>query len=168
MDSQVREEYNQMVRKWTSMVKRKLTGSAGRFRHGKSGMVTRGKGWKSHPENKLDNSMKHKTHQSFGEIDSVGFQFERHGVFVHKGVGRGYEMQSGMVVRTAKSKPANVYHTIMGVRVTFGSLDILNQRSRKPVEWFNPILDEYLPELADKVAEMKADAVFNSEWAKIR
>jgi len=146
MDSRLNiEEYNQMVRSWASMVKRKLSSSAGRFSHGKNGMVTRGKGGYSHPENKLDNSMKHKTHQSFGEIDSVGFQFERHGVFIHKGVGKGYRMQSGMVVK---------YSSGSG--------------SRKPEEWFNPILDEYLPELAGKVAEMKADAVFDSEWAKIR
>lgn len=55
-------------------------------------------------EKNLGDSIKSVTKKSYGVIDRVTYTFERHGVFVHKGVGRGYEMQGGMVVRTAKSE----------------------------------------------------------------
>jgi hypothetical protein len=68
-------------------------------------------------------------------------------VFVHKGVGRGYQIQSGMVHRVAKTKSTEVRH---------------------PAEWFNPVLDQALPELADKLAEINADAVVNSTRMMIK
>lgn len=81
-----------------------------------------------------------------GEIFMVGFQFPRHGVFVHKGVGRGYPMQGGKVVRTAK-----------GVQTAV----------RKEKDWLNSEIEKGLPDLADKIVELKADAAVVATRAKI-
>jgi hypothetical protein len=137
------EQQNYAVLKWLPKVRRVLVSKAKMFTQGKNvPMVTRG----PRVEHKLANSINTKTRKDFGEIDTISFSFERHGVFVHKGVGRGYKMSSGVVTRTAK-----------------GPVTIL----RKPVDWFNPVLDGYIPELADNIAKLNANAVLNIARAKI-
>lgn len=89
---------NEAVSKWASMVQRKLYDRTSWFDHGKSRTTNR----PGRIEKNLGDSIKSVTKKSYGVIDRVTYTFERHGVFVHKGVGRGYEMQGGMVVRTAK------------------------------------------------------------------
>jgi hypothetical protein len=92
-------------------------------------------------------------------IDRVTYTFERHGVFVHGGVGRGYEMQGGVVIRTAGSEdPATRQPSWWGD----------DPRSRVPNEWFNPLLDQILQEQADKLAEINDDAVLNATRMMIR
>ena len=47
----------------------------------------------------------------------------------------------------------------------------INARSgiaRQPYEWFNPVLEQSLPELADRLAEINADAVLNSTRMMIK
>ncbi len=105
-------------------------------------MVTRG----NRTEHKLAQSITSKTRKDYGEINTISYSFERHGVFVHKGVGRGYEAQNGFVVRTAKGPKT---------------------ADRKPAEWFNPVLDAYIPELANEIAKVNADAVLNTARVKI-
>ena len=39
---------------------------------------------------------------------------------------------------------------------------------RHPAPWFNPVLDETVPELADKIAEINADAVVNATRRMIK
>jgi hypothetical protein len=75
----------------------------------------------------------------------VSFRFERHGIFVHKGVGRGYSSSKNMVTKTSKNPAGH----------------------REKVEWFNPILDHHLPELADKIGAINANAVVNAMRMKI-
>jgi hypothetical protein len=98
-------------------------------------------------EKKLDRSITCKIRKDYCVVNRITFSFERHGVFVHKGVGRGYQMQGGMVVRTAKSKTTEI---------------------RQSAEWFNPVLDKALPELADKLAEINADAVVKAMGMMIK
>ena len=131
------EAQNQVVGKWASMVQRQLRSNASRFTYGKSGAIMR----PGRTENKLVYSIKGITKKAYGVIDRVTYSFERHGVFVHKGVGRGYKMQGGMVVRTATTPTTN---------------------PRTSSEWFNPTLEQSLPELADNLAEINADAVLNA------
>jgi hypothetical protein len=138
---------NAIVLLWTPKVRRLLRGSAAWFSDGKTEpFVIRGKGSKTRTEGKLVNSIRESTRKNYGEIDTISFTFERHGVFVHKGVGRGYEQSGRFVVRTAKGP------------VT---------RERVAVEWFNPILDKTIPELADKIANVNADAALNATRMKI-
>ena len=139
------QEQNEAVFKWSSMVQRRLRQSLQQFNNGKNSTVQR----PGRSEHILRTSLNSKTKQNYGVIDRVSIQFERHGVFVHKGVGNGYKMQGGTVIRTAK-KP------------------IPDPRPRVAVEWFNPILNQTLPELADKLADIGANAVVNATRMMIR
>jgi len=136
---------NEAITKWSSMVQRRLRDSATRFSHGKDGTIIR----PGRSETKLHGSIKGSTSKQYGVIDRASIIFERHGVFVHKGVGRGYQMQGGTVIRTAK-------------------LPFPDPRPRTAREWFNPILEQSLQELADKLAEINADAVVNATRMMIR
>ena len=80
-------------------------------------------------------------------------------MFVHKGVGRGYEMKGGWVVRITKSEdPATHQPTWWGDEPS----------PRLPNEWFNPLLEQTLPELTDKLAKINSDAVLNATRMMIR
>jgi hypothetical protein len=61
----------------------------------------------------------------YGEAQRITIKFPLHGVFWHKGVGRG--------------APAG------------------STGRRTPAPWFNPVLDDFLPELADILADYQAD-----------
>ena len=132
------KEQNAVVRQWISMVQKRLKANTGVFYKGKaSARFHHGR-----LERKLSDSLKSQTKQKYGVIDQASIIFERHGVFVHKGVGRGYKMVGGSVVRTAKS--------------------INPFRTRVPKEWFNPAIDQLLPELVEKLEKINADAVINA------
>ena len=125
------EKQNDIVKAWVPKVRRMLINSARTFPDGKTEpFVMRG----TRVEKKLSSSIASRTRKSYGEIDTITFSFERHGVFVHKGVGRG--------------------HPISNPRTAF--------------EWFNPVLDKRLPELANSIAAVNADAVLNATRIKIQ
>jgi hypothetical protein len=75
------------------------------------------------------------------EIDRIGFSFEREGVFVHMGVGRGYR-HDGTI--TSKQHKMNA--------------DKQNKMGRKPVIWFNPVIEQHISELS-KIVETYADGL---------
>ena len=136
---------NALVLAWVPMVRTKLVSSSRWFTDGKTEpMVMRGTGLKRRQELKLAASIRSKTRQNYGEIDTITYSFERHGVFVHKGVGRGYPISGSGVIKNPSGK------------------------TRVAVEWFNPILDQNLPELANRIAEINADAVLKTARAHIK
>jgi len=155
-------QYNNMIKRWSAMVRRKLYGSVLRFRKGKPGAITRGlNSANSRTEYKLKDNLSYKPGYSYGQIESVSYRFERHGVFVHKGVGRGYIMSGGVVVRGYKpSKEAKAYAKAKNRAI--GNTILSGPVRRQPADWFNPIMDQNVPELADKVAQMNADAIVNA------
>jgi len=141
-------DQNAVVRRWIPGVNRQLRASASWFKFGKTeSFIIRGTGAKQRQEGKLVNSIKPSTKQTYGEIDTISFSFERHGIFVHKGVGRGWEMTGKLVNRTAKGKMKN--------------------GGRNSVEWFNPVIDRNAPILADRIAEVNADAILNATKLRI-
>ena len=71
-------------------------------------------------ESKLFLSVNSRTHKEFEAIDGVEFLFERHGVFVHKGVG-GYKADGTASVKHPSGNP------------------------RVPVEWFNQVKSRAWP-----------------------
>jgi len=146
-DPQTVLDQNALVLKWTPMVRSALRGSARWFSDGKTESFVIRDGGKQ-TERKLAASIMSKVGKEFGLANYVGFSFERHGVFVHKGVGRGYQsIGNGLVIRTAKY-PARF-------------------RERVAVEWFNPVLDRNIPILADELANINADAAVNATRMKI-
>ncbi len=146
-DPQTVQQQNALVLKWTPMVRSFLRGSARWFSDGKTESFVLRDGGKQ-TEKKLAASIMSKVGKEFGLANYVGFSFERHGVFVHKGVGRGYQSNGkGFVTRTAKYPP--------------------RYRERVAVEWFNPVLDRNIPILANELANINADAAVNATRMKI-
>jgi len=140
------EAQNLVITNWGELVKRSLKASTAILKRGKAGTVER----KGHTERKLTDSIRIQTRMTYGVITGLSVVFERHGVFVHRGVGSGYKIQGGMVVRTANAPAGFVV------------------RDRVPYEWFNPVIEQTLPELADKLAEINADAAVNATRMMIR
>lgn len=134
------EAINDVLKVWAPKVRTALKSNTVRLSEGKElSFVTRGK----RIEKKLTLSISYKIHYSFGVADSVGFQFERHGVFVQKGVGRKYPLTGKQPV----SNPSG--------------------NERKPYDWFNSLLDKEIPELANKIAEINADLSLNAARMQI-
>lgn len=104
-----------------------------------------------------------RTYRMDGEIDRIGYVFDRHGVFWQKGVGRGYVMRNGMVVRGEKVK---IGRNIHDKRTDFRAVS--GQILRKPEDWFNGLLYKNVEELADIVVEHYADRVVNATLMRIR
>jgi hypothetical protein len=125
------KEVNAAILQWVPKVRSALKSSALRFSHGKNkSFVTRG----NRIEKKLAESISSGTHKDYGQIDTVSFKFERHGVFVHKGVSRMHPITS----------------------------------PREKTDWFNPELEKYIPELADRLAEINADLLLKANILDIK
>ncbi len=137
-------ELNQAILGWIPKVRSKLKTSVLQFNDGKTqSFIIRKRKVGKQKEFKLILSLDSRSHREFGAIDGVGFLFERHGVFVHKGVGRGYKADGSVSVKHPSGNP------------------------RVPVEWFNPIMQQKVPELADRLAQISADAVLNAARLRI-
>jgi hypothetical protein len=141
------EEYNERVAYWTTTTGMKVRAALKSLTH-------EGKG-------DLLSSFKGKNDKRFGDIDRIAYHFDRHGVFLHKGVGRGYIMNGGTVVRGYKpgkilTAMAQNKNRVVQPVVLKGGIN------RKPIEWFNPIIIENIEKLADMVASMRADQVVNA------
>jgi len=137
---------NDAILQWIPKVRSALKSSARQFKHGKDKpFVIRGmKTGYIRKEGHLSESIKASHKAVYGQIDRVSFTFERHGVFVHKGVGRGYPIGGKANVEESSGK------------------------GRNAVEWFNPELNKYAPELANKLAEINADLEINAAYLQIK
>lgn len=78
------------------------------------------------------------------EVSRVGFSFAREGIYIHKGAGRG---QGGVIggrwidrFGSQKSRSPE-------------SAGLQGQGNRKPIPWFDPVIENRLPQLADLVAD---------------
>lgn len=78
------------------------------------------------------------------EISRIGFSFAREGIWIHKGAGKG---QGGFL----GSKWYNLRGELKSTSET--SKGKMGNGNRQPIEWFDPIIEQMLPELADIVAE---------------
>lgn len=93
----------------------------------------------------LIKSLKDKYGRIDGEIMRVSFGMPRHGIMWAKGVGKGYKMNGGIVVRT-------------------GGGPVL----RKPADWFNSVINRRLPALADIATDNVATAAVNTSNVLIK
>lgn len=89
---------------------------------------------------KLKSSIKNTYKEDYGEIFRIGFSFKPEGVYVHKGVGRGYIMQDGVVVKTSRTKGWN----------------------RRPKPWFNPVIESNIPALEAIIKSHVSEAIINT------
>lgn len=85
----------------------------------------------------------------YGLIDRLGFSFPRHGIYIHKGAGRG---QGGFIgskwsylkrINGIEINTSTIRHT------NPASLGKQNGGNRTAYHWFDPVIKNRLPELAD-------------------
>ena len=128
--------YNKAILNWGYATRSKLKFSISR-------LSMKGKG-------DLMRSLVTKARWDYGEIDRLEFSFLRHGVFFHKGVGRGYFIQGGKVVRGYKSK---VLRGFVGRRESNGEfVVVLGPHKRQSKKWFSPVLDREMPNLVQQMS----------------
>jgi hypothetical protein len=152
------EEYNKRVIGWGEKTGRKIRDSIRM-------LTSKGKG-------DLLRSLRLKTGKWYGEVDKLAYHFERHGVFLHKGLGRGYAMVGGKVMRVSGSAKdarfwGNAEYRKAGIKVSVSrdyKPKLLTSQSikRKPIEWYNRPIERNIPQLADMIAEMNADKAVNA------
>ena len=123
--------FNDRLKSWGLMVKADLSYSA-------KSMIKSDK--------RLSRSIKNTFYYDSGEIYRLGFSFLREGIFLHKGVGRGYNMQGDEVVKTSKTAGFN----------------------RHPKPWFNPVLQSNIAELEDIIHDYAEKAILNTLRIYIR
>lgn len=87
-------------------------------------------------------------HKYAKEVNRVGFSFVREGIYIHKGAGHG---QGGF-------KGGSEWYNIHGAKKTTirASLMKMGQGNRQPKEWFDPIIEQEIPQLADLIADYSA------------
>jgi hypothetical protein len=137
--------FNGILLRWKNTVRRSAISNVLKMSgHGKAGAFSKILTHKT--EGKLAQSIQSNTRKDYGEISMVGFDFPRHGVFFHHGVGRGWERIGGKVVRTAKGPM---------------------KAARIPKNWINSEIDRTISKLADDLVMVKADAVVKATRVKI-
>lgn len=128
-------EYNDAINAWQNSVAAQLR----RTIAGKSMRIAR----ELHPKAYTD---------KYGIINQLGFSFPRHGIYIHKGAGRG----QGGTIGSNWTKLKN----INGIAVSTGIVKHTNPNSlnasqgtgtRNAFEWFDPVIRNRLPELMDIV-----------------
>lgn len=157
------QTYNTDVAGWGKRVRNRSISNARRLKNQGARPRSKVLHMRSNDEEELGQSIGQKVFKRDGEIDCVGFSFARHGVFWQKGVGRGHVMQNGIVVRGYKKKIGRNLHD---KRTSFVS--VAGPIKRKPVDWFNGLIDQEIENLADIVAEHYADRVINATRMTIR
>ena len=101
-------------------------------------------------EKKLANSLNVRFRTESGTIYRISFPFAKHGVYLALGVGRGYQMQGGNVVRTAKSALKDGFV------------------GREPKDWIKPRFEQARNELTTIVAEEFAKITLTNYGLKLQ
>ena len=90
----------------------------------------------------------------YGIINRLGFSFPRHGIYIHKGAGRG---QGGYIgSKWEKLKVINGIEVSTGIvrHTAPASINGLQGTgNRKAYQWFDPVIKNRLPELLDIVTD---------------
>ena len=111
-------------------------------------------GYDSLPDNEKLVYTQSSTSGKHGVVNAVKFSFERHGVFVHYGVGNGYVRKGNQIVRgrraTAEEKEQKLKRGYTRKeagkwKIAYTSGPIM----RKPVDWFDVEIRTGIKELAD-------------------
>jgi hypothetical protein len=87
---------------------------------------------------RLIKSINYSVGKSFGVANKISYRFPKHGVFVEKGVGRGWPI----------------------TRVSSSSAAIKTGRRAKP--WFNPIMESEIPVLAERLKILVSEKAMSS------
>jgi len=129
-------EFNSKIQNWGMSVKSGLIESIGQ-------MVKVDKELSASLKNNYYNDNKPLS-ANWGEIDRIGFSFRPEGIYIHMGVGRGYH-HNGTVSTKQNRMDANKQNTM----------------GRKPIVWFNPVIEQHISQLSKIVEEYADDLVIN-------
>jgi len=145
------EEFNAKVSEWGKRVKQES--------HGALSALT--KVYSGNLRGKLKDRLA--TGRDDGIAKWVGFRFEKYGVFVAYGVGRGWMRQGGSVIRARRVKEGTEeyeHHKKRG----YAKKDIRNVRvamdggkGRKPKDWLDGVIERHVEELAGLAGEFFGD-----------
>jgi len=124
------EQFNQKVLGWTIKTRSKMIRNA-----------PVGKERSNTQNQSLANSIVSRTKKYDNEIGRISFGFEKHGIYVHYGVGRGYIRQGDTVVRGSKKNEK--------IKTT--------GFNRKPNDWFDLEIKAGIKELAEISQEYYGD-----------
>ena len=150
-DNTQTEEFNRSVTQWGFRTRSLLKSSI-------TSLSMKGKG-------DLVRSLQMKTKKDFGEVDRIIFNFQRHGVFFHKGVGRGYIIISGRVIRGwRKDSSKHGSNTLKNSIQSTSFKPVM----RHPKAWFTPVFEQEVPKLADIITKIKADSILDSNTFNLR
>jgi hypothetical protein len=127
-------EHNEAVNKFKSKVLRGLKASAAGFSHGKSKpFITRKrKGLPDQTEKKIMNSISSRTRMDGEMIESVSFSFERHGIFVIKGVSRKHNVKNPRVLKDWTNSVLDKETPILADKIAEITADRLVLKLRNP------------------------------------
>lgn len=144
-DTEALNEFNAKVKQWGEKVEAEL----------KQSVSSRTNEYKSNDRISLAESIKlnlrfDRTYKL--ETRSVGFKFERHGVYFHYGAGRGYGGLTG-------SKWTDVYGKVHSVSPD--SKGKMGTGMRNPEYWFNDVIRKNMQELSNIVADYSLDIAVN-------
>lgn len=132
------DQFNDKVRGWSVSRRSGMSGRAPQ-----SGVSK-----KAGDEPELKSSIKTSVYKVYGVSAAVRFTFERHGIYVHYGAGRGYggTNGSGWIVKDGKRK-----------KTAESSRNKMNTGNRHGTDWFNVEIRTGIAELADIAQEYYAD-----------
>lgn len=142
--------FKKELRTWASRVVEQLRISAA--------VNTGATGWRVPTEHRLGPSLRFNIKMDAKyhvEPTRIGFSFARHGIYLHYGAYKGHAGYQGShwldrLGRRRETDPESLYKAGLG--------------SRKPVDWFNPVLQRNMDELADIVARYCGDMIIHSEY----
>ena len=144
-----KEEYELLLEDWAEKARMVMRGNISSGTHGKGTL-----------SKKLRVQVKENRRTS-GHF--IGFNFNKYGVFVHYGVGRGWIRQGGTVVRGQKVKKGSELEFQLKQR-GYAKKDIKKYviggsegNKRSPVDWFDSVLKAKIQELADIASEFYGD-----------
>lgn len=98
----------------------------------------------------------------YGIINRIGFSFPREGIYLHHGAGRKYGGKKGAKWRFLKTVNGNKFPTAEMRSTNPESIGKMNSGKRHAFPWFNPVLDNELPKLADIAAEYFTNMAVNA------
>lgn len=137
------DEFNAKVRGWSISTRGRMASKA---------PVYSGSDSKTRASKKLSQSVIYSLKMEFGSASRIRFSFERHGVFVQYGVGRGYIRQGNSVIKGSRKGE---------------KIDVSKGINRHPVDWFDIEIRQGLAQLADITQEYYGDLALRLLLSKL-
>ena len=133
------QEFNEKVRGWTVSVRSRMARNAPKYTGVESSKRV---------DPKLAASLSYRIRKDREDISSrIKYQFPRHGVFIHYGVGRGYMREGGAVVKVSRSRTQGI--------------------NRRPNDWFDVEIRNNMEDLAEIAQEFYGDWALEDMLSKI-